>query len=98
MNSEASLCSSTDSEKKFAESAVSLRVNDAYQEMIWSVQSRRAMKIEHLRRMQERTKRNSDLNNKDIVDFGDTGGQSMFHEILPVFIHNNMFGVLSKLR
>lgn len=36
----------------------------------------------------------SDLNNKDMLDISDTGGQPMFHEILPVFIRNTMFGIM----
>ena len=36
----------------------------------------------------------SDLNDKDMLDVNDTGGQPMFHEVLPVFIQNTMLGVL----
>ena len=36
-----------------------------------------------------------DLNNKDMLNISDTGGQPMFHEILPVFIHNTMFGMFT---
>ena len=61
-------------------------------EETWCV--RRAMKRQFLGRMQAGSKR-SDLNDKDLLDISDTGGQPMFHEILPVFIHNTMFGILT---
>ena len=32
--------------------------------------------------------------NEELVDVEDTGGQPMFHEVLPVFIKNTMFGML----
>ena len=35
------------------------------------------------------------LDDKDLFDFRDSGGQSMFHEILPVFVDNTMFGFLT---
>ena len=61
-------------------------------EETWCV--RRAMKRQFLGRMQAGSKK-SDLNGKDLLDISDTGGQPMFHEILPVFIHNTMFGILT---
>ena len=54
---------------------------------------RRAMKRQFLGRMQAGSKR-PDLNGKDLLDISDTGGQPMFHEVLPLFIHNIMFGIL----
>ena len=45
-------------------------------------------------RMQAGSK-SSDLNNKDMLDVSDTGGQPMFHEVLPVFICNTMFGIMT---
>ena len=57
--------------------------------------ARRTMKREFLRRKQEGLKKKADLNDKEIVDFRDTGGQSMFHETLPVFISNTMFGMVT---
>jgi GTPase SAR1 family protein len=61
-------------------------------EETWCV--RRAMKRQFLGRMQAGSKR-SDLNDKDLLDISDTGGQPMFHEVLPIFIHNTMFGILT---
>ena len=57
--------------------------------------ARRAMKREFLLRKQEGLKKKADLNDKEIVDFRDTGGQSMFHETLPVFVRNTMFGMVT---
>ena len=39
-----------------------------------------------------------DLNNKGMLNISDTpGGQPMFHEILPIFIHNTVkFGILTE--
>ena len=34
------------------------------------------------------------LDDKDLFDFRDSGGQSMFHEVLPIFVDNTMFGFL----
>ena len=57
--------------------------------------ARRAMKRELLRRKQEGLKKEADLNDKEIIDFRDTAGQSMFHEVLPVFVRNTMFGMVT---
>ena len=35
------------------------------------------------------------LNEQDMIDMGDSGGQPMYHEILPVFVSNTMFGMLT---
>ena len=70
------------------------KVDVVRSEHSWCV--RRAMKREYLGRMQAgRRKKTADLNDKEIVDFRDSGGQSMFHETLPVFIHNTMFGMVT---
>ena len=53
-----------------------------------------AMKRQFLGRMQAGAKKKSDLNDKDLLDVDDTGGQPMFHEVLPVFIQNTMLGIL----
>ena len=34
------------------------------------------------------------LDDQDVIDMGDSGGQPMYHEILPVFVDNTMFGML----
>ena len=52
------------------------------------------MKRQYLSRMQAGAKKKSDLNDKDVLDIDDTGGQPMFHEVLPVFIQNTMLGML----
>ena len=60
----------------------------------WCV--RRQMKRQHLQQMQAHSKTRRDLNNKDIcfVDLRDSGGQSAFHDILPVFSKNTMVGII----
>ena len=52
------------------------------------------LRREFCTRMQAGSK-SSDLNNKDMLDISDTGGQPMFHEVLPVFIRNTMFGIMT---
>ena len=69
------------------------KVDAVRDEKTWC--ARRAMKREFLRRKQEGLKKKADLSDKEIVDFRDTGGQSMFHETLPVFVHNTMFGMVT---
>ena len=50
---------------------------------------------ELLRRMQLVPKRSEDLIDKDLIDMKDSGGQPMFHEVLPLFVKNTTFGVLT---
>ena len=50
---------------------------------------------EMLRRMQYVPKRSEDLTDKDLIDMKDSGGQPMFHEVLPLFVKNTTFGVLT---
>ena len=69
-----------------------VKVDASRGEETWCV--RRAMKRQYLSRMQAGAKKKSDLNDKDVLDVDDTGGQPMFHEVLPVFIQNTMLGVL----
>ena len=69
-----------------------VKVETSQREETWCV--RRAMKRQYLSRMQAGAKKKSDLNDKDLLDVDDTGGQPMFHEVLPVFIQNTMLGVL----
>ena len=50
---------------------------------------------ELLRRMQLVPKRSESLINKDLIDMKDSGGQPMFHEVLPLFVKNTTFGILT---
>ena len=50
---------------------------------------------ELLRRMQLVPKRSESLIDKDLIDMKDSGGQPMFHEVLPLFVKNTMFGILT---
>ena len=50
---------------------------------------------ELLRRMQLVPNRSEDLIDKDLIDMKDSGGQPMFHEVLPLFVKNTTFGVLT---
>ena len=68
-----------------------VKVDASRREETWSV--RRAMKRQYLRRMQAGAKKIK-LSNKELLDVDDTGGQPMFHEVLPVFIKNTMLGML----
>ena len=63
------------------------------QEIADSGSSRGALRREFCIRMQADSKSNN-LNNKDVLDISDTGGQPMFHEVLPLFISNTMFGIM----
>ena len=45
--------------------------------------------------MQARSKTSELLDDKDLMDVKDSGGQPMFHEVLPVFVTNTMFGILT---
>ena len=44
--------------------------------------------------MQAKSKTSEQLHNKDLMDVKDSAGQPMFHEVLPAFVTNTMFGVL----
>ena len=46
-------------------------------------------------RMQAKSKTSEQLHNKDLMDVKDSGGQPMFHEVLPAFVTNTMFGILT---
>ena len=46
-------------------------------------------------RMQAKSKTSEQLHNKDLMDVKDSGGQPMFHEVLPAFVTNTMFGILA---
>ena len=46
-------------------------------------------------RMHAGSKVAGQLDDQDMIDMGDSGGQPMYHEILPVFITNTMFGMLT---
>ena len=91
LNSLSSSSSSTQEETTRQPSSA-VKVDASRREETWCV--RRAMKRQYLSRMQAGAKKKSDLNDKDVLDVDDTGGQPMFHEVLPVFIQNTMLGVL----
>ena len=86
-----SLASFSSSSQKETRSSV-VKAEASRREETWC--HRRAMKRQYLGRMQAGSKK-SDLNDQDLLDIDDTGGQSMFHEVLPVFIENTMFGMLT---
>ena len=90
-NSLASVSSSSQKETMKQPSSA-IKEDASRREETWSV--RRAMKRQYLSRMQAGAKKKSDLNGKDLLDVDDTGGQPMFHEILPVFVKNTMLGML----
>ena len=46
-------------------------------------------------RMHAGSKAAGQLDDQDVIDMGDSGGQPMYHEILPVFVSNTMFGMLT---
>ena len=46
-------------------------------------------------RMHAGSKAAGQLEDQDVIDMGDSGGQPMYHEILPVFVSNTMFGMLT---
>ena len=93
LNSLASSSSPSPSQKETTRQPSSaVKVDASRREKTWCV--RRAMKRQYLSRMQAGAKKKSDLNDKDVLDVDDTGGQPMFHEVLPVFIQNTMLGVL----
>ena len=84
--------SSKSSQKEMIRQPLLFSFDTSQGEETWCV--RRAMKRQFLGQMQAGSKE-SDLNSKDLLDISDTGGQPMFHEVLPVFIHNTMFGILT---
>ena len=45
--------------------------------------------------MQAKSKTSEQLDDKDLMDVKDSGGQPMFHEVLPAFVTNTMFGILT---
>ena len=91
MNSSAS--SSPPSQKEtMRQPSSGIKTDASQREETWCV--RRAMKRQYLSRMQEGAKK-TNLNDKDLLDVDDTGGQPMFHEVLPVFIQDTMLGILT---
>ena len=44
--------------------------------------------------MQAKSKTSEQLHNKDLMDVKDSAGQPMFHEVLPAFVTNTLFGIL----
>ena len=69
-----------------------IKVDASQREETWCV--RRAMKRQYLSRMQAGAKKKTNLNNEELLDIDDTGGQPMFLEVLPVFVKNTMLGML----
>ena len=53
------------------------------------------LRQELLCRMQVKSKTPEQLHDKDFMDVRDSGGQPMFHEVLPAFVTNTMFGILT---
>ena len=85
--------SSSPSQKEtMRQSSSAVKVDASRREETWCV--RHAMKRQYLSRMQAGAKKKIKLDNEDLLDIDDTGGQPMFHEVLPVFIQNTMLGVL----
>ena len=91
LNSLASPSSFSRKETTTQSSAVKAKASQ--REKSWCV--RRAMKRQYLGRMQAGVKKTTDLNDEDLLDVDDTGGQPMFHEVLPAFIENTLVGVLT---
>ena len=48
-----------------------------------------------LRRIQTGRIASIDFHNRDLFNVSDTGGQLMFLEVLPLFVHNSTFGILT---
>ena len=46
-------------------------------------------------RMQAKSKISEQLHDKDLMDVKDSAGQPMFHEVLPAFVTNTLFGILT---
>ena len=89
-----SVASSSPSQKETTRQPSSaVKVESSRREETWCVH--RAMKRQYLSRMQAGAKKKTDLNDKDLLDIDDTGGQPSFHEVLPVFIQNTMLGVVT---
>ena len=84
--------SSPSQEETTRQPSSAVKVDVSRREETWCIC--RAMKRQYLSRMQAGAKKKSNLNDKDVLDVDDTGGQPMFHEVLPVFIQNTMLGVL----
>ena len=70
-----------------------VKVDASRREETWCV--RRAMKRQYLSRMQAGAKKKTNLNNEELLDVDDTGGQPMFLEVLPVFVKNTMLGIMT---
>ena len=55
----------------------------------------KGLKAELLHRMQAVHKSSQHLNERNLINMRDSGGQPMFHEVLPLFVQNTTFGVLT---
>ena len=51
--------------------------------------------LELLRQMQALQKASDDLNLRDLFNMRESGGQPSFHEVLPVFVKNTTFGIIT---
>ena len=92
-NSNSLASSSSPSQKETTKQPSSaIKVDASGSEETWCVRS--AMKRQYLRKMQAGAKK-TNLNDKDLLDVDDTGGQPMFHEVLPVFIQDTMIGIVT---
>ena len=85
--------SSSFSQKETARQSSAVKEDASQREETWSVH--RAMKKQYLSRMQAGAKKKSNLNDKDMLDISDAGGQPMFNEVLPVFVQNMMFIIVT---
>ena len=53
------------------------------------------LELELLHRMQAEPKTSQVLDNQDLINMRDSGGQPSFHEVLPLFVQNTTFGILT---
>ena len=83
---------SSPGEKEMTMQSLAVKVDASRRDKTMCVH--RAMKRQYLSRMQAGVKFEVDLNNKELLDINETGGQPMFHEVLPVFIQNTILVVL----
>lgn len=88
-----SLPSDKDSKEHSNSDSTTFKVDGYSVQDVDAGSSRGILRKEFCTRMQAGSK-TSDLNNRDMLDISDTGGQPMFHEVLPAFIHNTMFGIM----
>ena len=74
------------------------KVSTSKNERLITVESQQPvtnLRQELFRRMQAKSKISDQFHDKDMIGVRDSGGQPMFHEVLPAFVTNTMFGVLT---